>query len=289
MKKMDMHMHSVHSDGSKTPEELFNMANELDIGTMAITDHDNIDGSKELMHYTELGLNLYSGVELTAKVSHGRMHILGYNIDLDNSELNSTLKAMKEASIYNLLLYIEVLKRDKGITFPQSELDELFAKPGNIGRPQLALIMIKLGICQTVDEAFDNYLNYAYQKVRKVKKGLTKEDCLTLINGAGGVAVLAHPVSLKLTEDELEKEIEYLKDQGLGGIEVYHIHNQPKDRELFLEYAKKYDLLISGGTDYHGEEVKPNVKMGSGIDDNINIPEGSLTLTKNIKSRYMVS
>lgn len=286
MKKVDMHMHSIYSDGSKTPQELLNMARSLNIGIMSLTDHDNIEGSKVLVNEPTDGMTIYSGVELTAKVPKGRMHILGYNIDLENHDLNSSLQRMKEASIYNMLLYIEILKKDFGIALPQDEVDKLLSAKGNIGRPHLALLLIKLGICKDVDEAFDNYLTYAYKKVSKIKKGLTKEECVELINGAGGTAVLAHPVSLKLNDEELDREVAYLKSLGLSGIEIYHIHTSPKDRIHYHHLAQKYDLLISGGTDYHGEEVKPNVFMGSGINGNVEIYEDTLTLTKNIKSRY---
>ncbi len=286
MKKVDMHMHSIYSDGSKNPHELLNMARSLNIGTMALTDHDNIEGSKILLEEQAPDMEIFSGVELTAKVPKGRMHILGYNIDLENHDLNDTLQRMKEASIYNMLLYIEILKKDFGIALPQDEVDRLLSATGNIGRPHLALLLIKLGICKDVDEAFDNYLTYAYKKVSKIKKGLTKEECVELINGAGGTAVLAHPVSLKLNNDELDREVAYLKSLGLSGIEIIHIHTKPKDRKYYHHLAQKYDLLISGGTDYHGEEVKPDVLMGSGINGNVEIYEDTLTLTKNIKNRY---
>lgn len=287
MRKVDLHTHSIYSDGSKSPSELLRLAKNNNIATYAITDHDNIEGSKELIKQEHSDITLYSGVELTAKVSKGRMHILGYNIDLDNPELNRVLKEMKEASIYNLMLYIEVLKLDFGIVLPKDKIESLLSAKGNIGRPHLALLLIDMGICKTVDEAFDNYLTYAYKKVSKIKKGLTKEECIDLINGAGGIPVLAHPVSLKLSKEGLNEEVKYLKSRGLQGIEIYHIHNKPEDRIYYQELADKYDLLVSGGTDYHGEEVKPNVKIGSGIDGNVNIPVHTLSLTRNIKSRYM--
>lgn len=287
MRKVDLHTHSIYSDGSKSPSELLRLAKNNNIATYAITDHDNIEGSKELIKQEHSDITLYSGVELTAKVSKGRMHILGYNINLDNPELNRVLKEMKEASIYNLMLYIEVLKLDFGIVLPKDKIESLLSAKGNIGRPHLALLLIDMGICKTVDEAFDNYLTHAYKKVSKIKKGLTKEECIDLINGAGGIPVLAHPVSLKLSKEGLNEEVKYLKSRGLQGIEIYHIHNKPEDRIYYQELADKYDLLVSGGTDYHGEEVKPNVKIGSGIDGNVNIPVHTLSLTRNIKSRYM--
>lgn len=287
VKLMDLHMHSVYSDGSKKPEELLEMAKKINIGTMALTDHDNIDGSKELMKYTDSGLYLYSGVELTAKAEKGRMHILGYNIDLENERLNKRLIEMKDAAIYNLMLYVEILKKDYGVVIPVSEIEELMRKNGNVGRPDIALLLIKYGYCEEVEEAFQKYLVAAYEKVRKIKKGLTKEECVDLIVGAGGVVSLAHPSSLKMTDDELDREVAYLKSLGMECIEVQHINNKQKQREYYRYLARKYNLMESGGTDFHGHEAKPDVDLGTGRDGNVRIEDGSLTLTKNIKSRYM--
>ena len=158
---------------------------------------------------------------------------------------------------------------------------------GNVGRPQLALILIKLGYCTEVEEAFQKYLKAAYEKVRKIKKGLIKEECVDLILKSGGVVSLAHPSSLKMDNRELESEIAYLKSLGMQSIEVIHINNNIEQRIFYHELAKKYDLLESGGTDYHGYQVKPDIKMGTGRNGNVDIRENSLTLTKNIKSRYM--
>lgn len=236
---VDLHMHSVYSDGSKTPYELIQLGRRIGLKTMALTDHDAILGSKEFVQYTDMGIYLYSGVELTAKVDKGRMHILGYNIDLENEDLNCTLQKMKEASIYNFLLYVEVLRKKYNLDIPQEMIDEILSAKGNIGRPQLALLLIQLGYCHDVEEAFARYLVPAYERVRKVKKGLTKEECISLIRNAGGVVSLAHPVSLKMEKEELEREIAYLKSVGLDCIEVIHIHNDEKDRQFFHQLAMK--------------------------------------------------
>ena len=108
--KMDMHTHSIYSDGSNTPKELIELAIANNITTLALTDHDNIEGSKEIIKLNNGRINIYSGVELSIMAPKGRFHLLGYNIDLENKELNEKLREIKEASIYNLLLYIEVLK-----------------------------------------------------------------------------------------------------------------------------------------------------------------------------------
>lgn len=286
-KRVDLHMHSVYSDGSKKPLELLELARNNNVFTMALTDHDEIAGSKELMQYNDSGVYLYSGVELTANVNKGRMHILGYNIDLENKKLNERIIKLKEDAIYNIMLYIEVLKHDFGICLPEEEILEIINKEGNAGRPHIAALLIKHGYCTEVEEAFQKYLITAYEKVRKLKRGLTKEECVDLILSADGVVSLAHPSSLKLSDGELDKEVGYLKSLGMECIEVIHINNSLEQRRFYMELAKKYDLMISGGTDYHGPEVKPDVLIGTGRNGNVEIKEDTLSLTKNIKSRYM--
>ncbi len=285
--RVDLHMHSTYSDGSKSPKELIDLASSKGISMMALTDHDEIAGSKELMKYTDSGIYLYSGVELTAQVQKGRMHILGYNIDLENEKLNNRIKQLKSDAIYNIMLYVEVLKHDFGIKLPEEELLSIINKEGNVGRPQIAALLIKHGYCTEVEEAFQKYLIAAYEKVRKLKRGLSKEECVDLILSADGIVSLAHPSSLKLTDQELDSEIAYLKSLGMQSIEVIHINNSENQRAYYLELAKKYNLLISGGTDYHGPEVKPDVEIGTGRNGNVDIKENTLSLTKNIKSRYM--
>lgn len=284
---VDLHMHSVYSDGSMEPKDLILMGKERGLKIMALTDHDDIEGSKEFVKYNNLGVYLYSGVELTAKASKGRMHILGYNIDLENEELNKKLKEMKEASIYNFLLYVELLRKDYGLLLPQDKIEEIIKIRGNIGRPHLALLLIALGYSNSVSEAFDRYLKPVYERVRKIKKGLTKEECISLIKEASGIVSLAHPVTLEMDYDELEKEIIYLKSLGLDCIEVIHTNNGSNEREFYHYLANKYNLLESGGSDFHGISIKPDVVMGSGRNNNVSIKKRTLSLTNNIRSRYM--
>ena len=284
--KVDLHLHSTYSDGAETPKEISEIAKTKKLEMISLTDHDNIEGSKEIVKLNDAEISIYSGVELTAKVSKGRMHILGHNIDLNNENINKKLQEMHEAAIYNILLYIEILKKDFDINIPEKEIDILIGSKGNIGRPQLALLLIELGYCTDVEEAFQKYLIHAYDKVRSVKKGLTKEEAISLIIEAGGIASLAHPGSLKMEYEELKKEIAYLKSIGLQGIEVIHSNNSIEERILFQKLAENYDLLITGGTDYHGIKVKPDIKIGSGRNNNVVIDTHTLTLTRNIPNRY---
>ena len=281
---IDLHSHSTHSDGTKTPSELLFLAKENNLTYYAITDHDDIEGSKKLVSLPHDGITVYSGVELNAKVYKGQMHILGYNFDLSNERLNNKLKDLKKNSRHNIMLYVNQLKEDYNIDFPQEEIDKILNREGNIGRPLLALLLIQYGYCESVSEAFDKYLGD--EKVRKHKMWITKEECISMINEAGGIAVLAHPFTLKLTNEELKEELKYLVSIGLKGIEIYHSKSTEEQRAYYKELAKEFNLITTGGTDYHGPEVKPNIEFATGINKNINVTKENISLPDLVPSRY---
>lgn len=281
---IDLHTHSTHSDGTKTPSELLFLAKENNLTYYAITDHDDIEGSKKLVSLPHDGITIYSGVELNAKVDKGQMHILGYNFDLSNERLNNKLKDLKKNSRHNIMLYVNQLKEDYNIDFPQEEIDKILNREGNIGRPLLALLLIQYGYCESVSEAFDKYLGD--EKVRKHKMWITKEECISMINEAGGIAVLAHPFTLKLTNEELKEELKYLVSIGLKGIEIYHSKSTEEQRAYYKELAKEFNLITTGGTDYHGPEVKPNIEFATGINKNINVTKENISLPDLVPSRY---
>lgn len=281
---IDLHSHSIHSDGTLTPSELLNLAKINNIDYFAITDHDDIEGSKKLIESNHEGITVYSGVELNAKVDKGQMHILGYNFDLYNEKLNNKLKELKENSKHNIMLYVNQLKEDYNIELPQKDIDEILNREGNIGRPLLALLLIKYGYVSTVAEAFDKYLSD--KKVRHHKMWITKEECINLINEAGGIAVLAHPFTLKLTNEELHEELKELVRLGLKGIEIIHSNSNEEQRHYYKELAKEFNLITTGGTDYHGKEVKPNIELGTGIKENVRINKKTISILDDVPSRY---
>ena len=282
--KIDLHSHSIHSDGTLTPSELLNLAKNNNIDVLAITDHDDIEGSKKLIESNHQGIIVYSGVELNAKVDKGQMHILGYNIDLYNENLNNKLKELKENSKHNIMLYVNQLKEDYNIELPKADIEKILNREGNIGRPLLALLLIKYGYVSTVAEAFDKYLRD--EKVRHHKMWITKEECINLINEAGGIAVLAHPFTLKLTNEELHEELKELVNLGLKGIEIIHSKSNEEQRTFYKELAKEFNLITTAGTDYHGKEVKPDIELGSGIKENVQIDENTISLLNQVPTRY---
>ncbi len=270
---MDLHTHTIYSDGDKTPKEIVRQAKEIGLTDIAISDHDIIEGLKTLTEEDLEGINFINAVELTAKAKKGRMHILGYNIDIYNEFLNEKLNNRND--VYNFMLYVEGLKEIFNISFKEEEILEITTRVGNIGRPDLAKLLLKHNYVSSIKEAFDKYLNTVMDSCRDKKHGYTKEECIEMILEAGGIPVLAHPISLDLTKEELIKELKYLKSIGLMGIETRHIHHSPEYTKMLEEIAFDLNLFTTGGTDYHGE-IKPNVKLGTGINNNVHVTSSTM-------------
>lgn len=280
-KLIDMHIHSNYSDGEFNPNELITMANDVGIKTMAITDHDSINGIKQIDWGQDIikngDIEVYNGIELSAKVTKGCMHILGYDFDVNNAELNDKMSELRDNSLSSVLSNMEQIKRDFGIRFKYDDIRDLINANHNLGRPDLARLCVKYGYAKSCDEAFEKYLEPAYETVKKLgcRKGITYQECISLIKNSNGIPVLAHPKTLKLNNTELCKLLENMIDSGLLGIEVYHSSHNEEEIKFYLELAKKYNLLVSGGSDYHGPNTKSNIKLGTG-EGNLKIKRLSL-------------
>lgn len=278
-KIIDMHIHSNYSDGEFSPDEIIKMAIDSGIGTMAITDHDTINGIKTIDRnkdfIKESGINIIDGIEVNCKSDKGALHVLGYDFDINNKKLNEWLEELRSNRLNATLSVMEQIKRDYGIVFNYQDIINMINK-NNIGRPDLARLCIKYGFCNTVSEAFNIYLNPAKEKVKGTNKRIEYEECFKLIKNSGGLVILAHPNSLLLNNNELDCLILDMKKCGLDGIEVYHSSFSKKESDFYIFLAKKYNLLISGGSDFHGPLVKPDIEIGHGKNRNINIKKLSL-------------
>lgn len=275
---IDLHTHTCYSDGDLTPIELVELAKKNNIGTLAITDHNTILGVKNLMESNPdlEGINFIPGIELSAKVPKGQLHIVGLNIDINNDTLNKKMSELRTNSMNHFLSVLEQVKRDFGITFTYEEIKEVINKEHNLGRPDIARLCVQNGLASTTSEAFDKYLVPAYNKIRGQNRGITYQECLELIITSGGIPVLAHPPTLNLNEKDFLILLKDMINNGLRGIEIYHSKMSEEHRKQYLEYAYKYNLLISGGTDYHGISVKPEIKIGTGINDNVKVKQLSI-------------
>lgn len=279
-KIIDLHTHTNYSDGDLSPYELIRLAIEKRVGILGITDHDTLDGIKQIDKTYSLivdsGIQIIDGVELSAKVSKGRMHILGYDIDINNVNINKEMEKIKDNSINSVLSIMEQIKRDYGIVFGYSDIKELVNSNHNLGRPDLAKLCVKYGYASSIQDAFNKYLIEAYNKTRSTSKGLSYQECIELILQSKGIPILAHPKSLELPEKEFLILLKEMINSGLKGIEVYHSSHTEEEIKYYLEIANKYDLLISGGSDYHGKTIKPDIELGTGKNNGIRIKKLSL-------------
>lgn len=301
--RVDLHVHSTSSDGSLSPEEIIRLAILSNIRTLAITDHDILDGSKQLLSADPRGLELYSGIEFTALVRHGksRIHILGYDFDLNDDKINKAVEYVDKCSEYNFRLYIRCLEEEyPEIDIPKFEIDKILENRKrthkNIGRVDIAQLLIKYGYGEDpLDEypktftkqdiVFERYLNPIKYLVQEEKLGISAEECIEIIKSAGGLVSLAHPSSLRVNNEKLREIVKHYKECGLDSLEVYHPNNNSEMRRYYYDLAKKENLLISGGTDFHGYEVKPDIILGHGRNGNIDIRENDLTLVKALRKR----
>lgn len=262
---IDLHTHTNYSDGDLSPNELLKLAYENNISTISITDHNTVLGLKNIIRYDETEyVNLIPGIELSAKFDKGRMHILGYGIDIKNEKLNQKLNELKNDSFYKIIRLILQLEEDFGITFDFVDINKIINNVNIFERPHIAKLLVYYGYSSNIKEAFDNYLNYSYQKIKEKSSKLTYQECIDLIKQSGGIPVLAHPKSLELSEKEFLLLINEMINNGLMGIEVYHSSHTKEETEFYLSVAEKYNLLVSGGSDFHGQTVKPDINIGTG-------------------------
>ncbi|MBU4344785.1 MAG: PHP domain-containing protein [Proteobacteria bacterium] len=267
---IDLHIHSTASDGTFSPPEIISLAHSLNMGAIAITDHDTIDGSKEAFTLDiPPSLKLLAGVEISVSSNPslsyaGSFHMLGYSIRLDDPVLNRTLDMLQDARRNRNPRIVKLLNKI-GINFSLKDVADEFSE-GQLGRPHIAQLMVKRGFVKSINEAFDKYLGTG----RPAYVDKYRLDCgqaIEIILAAGGIPVLAHPFFLQIeNKDRFENLIVNLKEMGLKGIEAYYPEHSPDLTAFYAEVANRYGLLITGGTDFHGS-IKPDVKMGSGRGD----------------------
>lgn len=264
---IDLHVHTTYSDGALSPREVVRLAFKSKVKAIAITDHDTTEGNDEaLLEGDKLGVEVIPGVEISVEHEKGHMHILGLLLD-DAEELRRELRALQDGRESRNPKIIEKLK-DFDIHIEYNEVKSI-AGNESVGRPHIAQVMIKHGYVDSIDEAFERYL----------KKGapcyvdrfrLKKDVAIKSIKRAGGIPVLAHPVTLKGDREELELILEELIKYGLEGIEVYYSTHTDENVREYRELAEVYNLLMTGGTDFHGDN-KPDIKLGVGK-GNLSIP-----------------
>ncbi len=256
MSLVDLHLHSTFSDGIYTPTQLVKMAAKAGLQIIALTDHDSLHGIPELRAAAKKQqLSVLAGVELGSQQEGYSLHILGYGIRGEHPELEVKLGQLRAARETRLLKILQRLQQQQIFIRPEE------CEPSNphnlaVGRPHVAKAMIRKGYVASVTEAFAKYLGRG-QSCYVPQPKLAPEEAITLIHGAGGLAVLAHP-----EEVGCRSLIGRLYDRlPFDGLEVYH----PSAREkfdLWLDFARTRHLLITGGSDFHGHTDRYPANLG---------------------------
>lgn len=269
-RKIDLHIHSTASDGSLTPLEIMTQARRHRLAVIAITDHDTLEGAKEAFRTgIPSELELLPGVEISAAYPEtfpfsGSCHILGYAVDLDDPGLNSTLLRLQQSRRNRNPRIIERLNQ-LGYNICLEEVEREVG-PGQVARPHIAQLLVKKGVAATIDDAFERYLKPG-QPAYVDKERIGCRHAIEMIRKAGGLAVLAHPALLQTTSNaQLEAFIGRLKEMGLKGIETLYPSHTPEQIAHYARLAQRFDLIMTGGTDFHGA-INPDIQMGCGTGD----------------------
>jgi predicted metal-dependent phosphoesterase TrpH len=260
MKRLDLHLHTTFSDGSLPPADVVKLAHNANVSALAITDHDTVDGIPEaLTAGKDVGIEIIPGIEISSRWHGAEVHILGYFIDWKDSSLQERLARYRASRHARNPRIVEKLN-ELGIAITYAEVSAL-AGPASIGRPHIARVLMNKRYVTSAKEAFDRYL--AEGAAAYVPRDLPDPaEAISLIRAAGGVPVLAHPSWLDRSEGivPLCKE---LKSAGLAGIEVHYSTHRPEQTSHYRNIAKQLDLLVTGGSDFHGV-TKPDIEVGLG-------------------------
>ena len=245
----DLHLHTMFSDGTFTPEELVLRAQNVGLACIALTDHDSVEGCERAsVACANVKMEFISGTELTAEHDDTEVHVLGYFLDTKNKVLLDRMgkfQAVRQQRIYEMCAALNKL----GIPLKAESVFAL-ANCKSPGRPHVARALVKEKLISDLDVAFEKYLKKGRPAwVPKTK--MSALESVELIHQAGGLAVMAHP-GLNRTDDIIPD----LVDAGLDGIECFHTKHSTVMSERYLEIAEKYDLLVTGGSDCHGFSKK---------------------------------
>ncbi|MGB3212593.1 MAG: PHP domain-containing protein [Desulforhopalus sp.] len=272
---IDLHTHSTSSDGTMSPADLVTYAYKKGLTAIAVTDHDTIAGVDEALATGDnLGIEVVPGIELSVKYFDYNVHLLGYLFDYQDKKLHDALGQLQTGRVERNRKIIAKLN-GLGLAIQFKELREI-GGAGQNGRPHIAKLMIEKGFVRTMDEAFLKYLGqgrpaYASRYIYRAK------EAIALIKDAGGIAVLAHPLQLDKSVGNFPHILHQLCDMGLDGIEVYYPTHSRQFRKQLISLAEEYSLLMTGGSDYHGD-IRPGTTLAGG--KNVSVPPELLVRMK---------
>lgn len=254
----DLHTHTTFSDGKLTPEELISAARQAGLSYLAITDHDTVDGVAHLYEngfYPTKGVRVIPGIEFSAHHPTREIHVLGFNVDIYNSELTDKLNDVTEARWTRFSEMVAKLQK-LGYDIREKDVLAVAGASKSISRSHIGRVLVSKGYFKTVRDAFSELLQKG-QPAYVPHYRLEVADIISLIHQAGGKAVLAHP---KLIWDDAL--VEEICRSGIDGIEVFYPQHNPEDTAHYLALAEKYQLLPSGGSDFHGFPTRYPTDLG---------------------------
>ena len=282
---IDLHTHTTVSDGGDSPTRLVEKAAAVGLDALAVTDHDNDSGCDEAVAAgRERDIEVVRGVEISCDVSvlsemglqpaeRPTMHLLGYFIPEDENPLSSGLAELQDARANRNVRIVERLN-ELGIPVTFEEVENEAGGPGaQIGRPHFAAVLVRHGAVPDYQTAFDEYLAKG-AKAYLDRKLYSPADAIALMLSAGVVPVLAHPFTLHLDDGDLETFVSSLVESGLRGIEGYHGDRPEEDQEIYRTLGQDKGLIVSGGSDYHGD-MRPDRSMPGGK-YGVTVPDGVL-------------
>lgn len=268
-RRIDLHTHTVVSDGTLTPAQLVQLAAKKGLAAIAITDHDHLGGLDEARREgAARGVEIVAGVELS--VAHGAaadVHLLGYLVDPDEPRLAARLAEFRTVRAARGRLIVEKLQA-LGVDIRVEDLPAA----ESVGRPHVARALVDKRIVASVSEAFERWLGDG-RPAYVPKAKLDAREAIDLVHGAGGLAVLAHPGLLP--DEHRYSSVRKLAALGLDGVEVEHSRHASEERRRLRALAKELDLVVTGGSDFHGEN-KPGVDLGYGVGGNVRVTYATL-------------
>ena len=275
---IDLHIHTTASDGADSPAQLLENLKKAGITTFSVTDHDTIDGALEMETLVTPEFRFLRGIEFSCETPAGKCHILGYNYDPSDPVFQAALAegaALRQEKLYSRLRYLE---ETLCITFTEAELAWIRSLKSP-GKPHFGRLLVDRGICATIDEAIQTYIN-PHKPHRDRIDGST---AVAAILHAGGIPVWAHPLGgegeTRLTPEKFQAQLTYLTGQGIRGLECYYSRYSRTDIESLTTQAQSHGLLISGGSDYHGSN-KRNLPLGMLSSDDTEILPENMSILK---------
>lgn len=252
MAKVDLHIHSNCSDGSDTVEELLEKIKQENLDIFAITDHDTVEGCYEMEKYTD---NFIRGVELTCQADDIKCHILGYGCDVNNKKLQELIEKGKKLRRIKLETRVKYLKEKWNIELTQDELNWLYSRK-SVVKTHFANIIVNRGLADDTVSAMKKYID----DCKTPNTRFDIKEAIEVLNNAGAVIVWAHPLGGEgeehLKENEFLSQLKIMKTYGIQGLECYYSRYSKQEEDFLIKCAKRNNLLISGGSDYHGTNKK---------------------------------